>query len=84
VNRHNEHVGGPIGITGYECEAGKSSIRSNAFLTATGQARETENSSPVSLQRRAHRDRTLFPLTRLVLELVAWAREAPEIKPGRQ
>jgi hypothetical protein len=28
--------------------------------------------------------RTLLPLTRLVLELVAWAREAPEIKPGRQ
>ena len=27
--------------------------------------------------------RTLLPLTRLVLELVAWAREAPEIKPGR-
>lgn len=26
--------------------------------------------------------RTLLPLTRLVLELVAWAREAPEIKPG--
>jgi len=28
--------------------------------------------------------RTLLPLTRLVLELVAWAREVPEIKPGRQ
>ena len=28
--------------------------------------------------------RTLLPLTRLVLEVVAWAREAPEIKPGRQ
>jgi hypothetical protein len=28
--------------------------------------------------------RTLLPLTRLVIELVAWAREAPEIKPGRQ
>ena len=28
--------------------------------------------------------RTLLPLTRLVLELVAWAREAPEIKPGRK
>ena len=28
--------------------------------------------------------RTLLPLTRLVVELVAWAREAPEIKPGRQ
>ena len=27
--------------------------------------------------------RTLVPLTRLVLELVAWAQEAPEIKPGR-
>ena len=26
--------------------------------------------------------RTLLPLTRLVIELVAWAREAPEIKPG--
>lgn len=26
--------------------------------------------------------RTLLPLTRLVLELVAWAREAPEVKPG--
>ncbi len=26
--------------------------------------------------------RTLLPLTRLALELVAWAREAPEIKPG--
>jgi hypothetical protein len=26
--------------------------------------------------------RTLLPLTRLVLELVAWAQEAPEIKPG--
>ena len=26
--------------------------------------------------------RTLLPLTRLVLELVAWAKEAPEIKPG--
>jgi hypothetical protein len=28
--------------------------------------------------------RTLLPLTRLIVELVAWAREAPEIKPGRQ
>jgi hypothetical protein len=28
--------------------------------------------------------RTLLPLTRLVIELVVWAREAPEIKPGRQ
>ena len=28
--------------------------------------------------------RTLLPITRLVLELVAWAREAPEIKPGRK
>jgi hypothetical protein len=28
--------------------------------------------------------RTLLPLTRLVLEVVAWAREAPEIKPGRK
>jgi hypothetical protein len=28
--------------------------------------------------------RTLVPLTRLVIELVAWAREAPEIKPGRR
>src|ERR1700730_15688402 len=28
--------------------------------------------------------RTLLPLTRLVLELVAWAREAHEIKPGRK
>ena len=28
--------------------------------------------------------RTLLPLTRLVVELVAWAREAPEIKPGRR
>jgi hypothetical protein len=27
--------------------------------------------------------RTLVPLTRLVIELVAWARAAPEIKPGR-
>lgn len=26
--------------------------------------------------------RTLLPLTRLVLELLAWAKEAPEIKPG--
>jgi hypothetical protein len=26
--------------------------------------------------------RTLLPLTRLVLELVAWAREAPETRPG--
>ena len=26
--------------------------------------------------------KTLLPLTRLVIELVAWAREAPEIKPG--
>ena len=26
--------------------------------------------------------RTLLPLTRLVLELVAWAAEAPEISPG--
>jgi hypothetical protein len=26
--------------------------------------------------------RTLLPLTRLALELVAWAREAPEVKPG--
>jgi hypothetical protein len=26
--------------------------------------------------------KTLLPITRLVLELVAWAREAPEIKPG--
>lgn len=26
--------------------------------------------------------RTLLPVTRLVLELVAWAREAPELKPG--
>lgn len=28
--------------------------------------------------------RTLLPLTRRVIELVAWAREAPEIKPGRK
>ena len=28
--------------------------------------------------------RTVLPLTRLVIELVAWAREAPEIKPGRK
>jgi hypothetical protein len=28
--------------------------------------------------------RTLLPLDRLVIELVAWAREAPEIKPGRK
>ena len=28
--------------------------------------------------------RTALPLTRLVTELVAWAREAPEIKPGRK
>jgi hypothetical protein len=28
--------------------------------------------------------RTLFPLTRLVLELVAWALEAPETRPGPQ
>ena len=28
--------------------------------------------------------RTLLPLTRLVLEVVAWARAAPEIKPGRK
>jgi hypothetical protein len=28
--------------------------------------------------------RTLLPITRLVLELLAWAREAPEIKPGRK
>ena len=28
--------------------------------------------------------RTLLPLTRLVIELVAWAREAPEVKPGRK
>jgi hypothetical protein len=28
--------------------------------------------------------KTLLPITRLVLELVAWAREAPEIKPGRK
>ncbi len=27
--------------------------------------------------------RTLLPLTRLVLELVAWARDASELKPGR-
>jgi hypothetical protein len=27
--------------------------------------------------------RTLLPLTRLALELVAWAQEAPEVKPGR-
>jgi hypothetical protein len=26
--------------------------------------------------------RTLLPLTRLALELVAWAREAPVLKPG--
>jgi hypothetical protein len=26
--------------------------------------------------------KTVLPLTRLVIELVAWAREAPEIKPG--
>jgi hypothetical protein len=26
--------------------------------------------------------KTVLPLTRLVTELVAWAREAPEIKPG--
>ena len=26
--------------------------------------------------------RTLLPLTRLALELVAWAQEAPELKPG--
>jgi len=28
--------------------------------------------------------RALLPLTNLVLDLVAWAREAPEIKPGRK
>jgi hypothetical protein len=28
--------------------------------------------------------KTLLPLTRLVIELVAWAREAPEIKSGRK
>jgi hypothetical protein len=28
--------------------------------------------------------RTVLPLTRLIIELVAWAREAPEIKAGRQ
>jgi hypothetical protein len=28
--------------------------------------------------------RTLLPLTRLIIELVAWAREAPEFKPGRK
>jgi hypothetical protein len=28
--------------------------------------------------------RTLLPLTRLVVELVVWAREAPEVKPGRK
>jgi hypothetical protein len=28
--------------------------------------------------------RMLLPLSRLVLELLAWAREAPEIKPGRK
>lgn len=28
--------------------------------------------------------RTLFPLSRLVIELVAWARIAPEIPPGRR
>ena len=28
--------------------------------------------------------RTLLPLTRLIIELVAWAGEAPEIKPGRK
>jgi hypothetical protein len=28
--------------------------------------------------------RTSLPITRLVTELVAWAREAPEIKPGRK
>ena len=28
--------------------------------------------------------RTLLPITRLVLELVAWAHEAPEVKPGRK
>ena len=28
--------------------------------------------------------RTLVPITRVVIELVAWARVAPEIKPGRQ
>jgi hypothetical protein len=28
--------------------------------------------------------RTLVPLTRLVLQLVAWAKEAPEIRPGRK
>ena len=28
--------------------------------------------------------RTLLPLRRMVIELVAWAREAPEIKPGRK
>jgi hypothetical protein len=27
---------------------------------------------------------TLIPLTRLVLELIYWARQAPEIKPGRK
>jgi hypothetical protein len=26
--------------------------------------------------------KTVLPLTRLVIELVVWAREAPEIKPG--
>lgn len=28
--------------------------------------------------------RTLVPLTRIALELVAWAREAPETRPGRK
>ena len=28
--------------------------------------------------------RTVLPLTRLIVELIAWAREAPEIKPGRK
>jgi hypothetical protein len=28
--------------------------------------------------------RMLLPLSRLILELVAWAREAPDIKPGRK
>ena len=27
---------------------------------------------------------TLIPLTRLVLEVIYWARQAPEIKPGRK
>jgi hypothetical protein len=28
--------------------------------------------------------RMLLPLSRLILELIAWAREAPDIKPGRK